>query len=272
MEKYSAVFTDLDGTVLTKDKKITERTAKALKGLKKKGILWVVATARAENSFSSLEEIKYADALITLNGAKIKFNDRVISNGFASEDAIAIIKELQDKNFLIMLETSEGRFGNIAIPQWFTPKVDDLIEIAVKADVYKILVFGCDHQLSTVKEDKTQFAGVKEIEKTINDTFVSTGLEDAAYYSVAEGWLYQIMSKNATKWKGVELVLVKEGLSAGEAIYFGDDNDDIESISNCGMGVAMDNSIDKVKAAADVIAPSNDEDGVAQIIEEKCGM
>ena len=270
MEKYSAVFTDLDGTILTTDKKITERTAKALKGLKEKGILWVVATARPEISIVCYDEIRFADALITLNGAKIKIHDRVISNGFSKEDAVAIIKELQEKNFLITLETSEGIFGNVVIPEWETPKVDDLVALAETVDVYKILVFGCDHQLPTIAEDRTKFAGVEEIEKNINGIFAATGLEDAAYYSVAEGWLYQIMSKNATKWKGVELVLKTEGISAGEAIYFGDDNDDIESISNCGLGVAMGNAIDKVKAASDVIAPSNDEDGVAQIIEEKC--
>lgn len=53
-----------------------------------------------------------------------------------------------------------------------------------------------------------------------------------------------------------------------KAVYFGDDNDDIESIRNCGTGVAVSNAVDEVLAAADFITESNDTDGVAQYIEK----
>ena len=51
-----------------------------------------------------------------------------------------------------------------------------------------------------------------------------------------------------------------------KAIYFGDDNDDVEPIRHCGCGVAMSNALDHVKAAADYITESNDEDGVARFL------
>ena len=49
---------------------------------------------------------------------------------------------------------------------------------------------------------------------------------------------------------------------------FGDDNDDIEPIKNCCMGVAVSNAIDEVLNAADFITESNDMDGAAQYIEK----
>ena len=165
------------------------------------------------------------------------------------------------------METSEGIFGNVEIPEWNTPKVDDLIALLDRVDVYKVLICGRDHNLPTIKEDRERFSSKEEIEKVVNDVIHSNGLGDSLYYSVAEGWLYQIMSRNATKWKGVQLVLKTEGISSDEAVYFGDDNDDFDSISNCGLGIAMGNAIERIKAAADRVAPSNEEDGVAVIIE-----
>lgn len=271
MAKYSVVFTDLDGTILKNDKTISERTSKALRDLRNKDILWVVATARPEVAIDFYDEIYFADALITLNGAKIRLHDKVISNGFTKEDALKILEAIKDKDLIVTLETSEGIFGNTEIPEWETHDDGDLIKLAEKVDVYKILIAGKDHQLPTIKEDREKFCGIKELEEIINEAISSTGTSDSVYYSVAEGWLYQIMSRNATKWKGVDLVLKTEGIDPSNAVYFGDDNDDIDSIKNCGLGVAMGNAIDKVKAVADVIAPANEEDGVASVIEQLKG-
>ena len=267
MDKYSIVFTDLDGTVLKNDKTISERTSKSLKGLKDKGVLWVVATARPEVAISFYDEIKYADALITLNGARIRLHDKVINNGFEKEEAKRLVLDLLQKDIILTLETSEGIFGNVEIPEWETPKLDDFTALLDRVDVYKILIAGKEHQLPTIREDRQRFCDTEEVDRTVNEVIISSGLENSVYFSVAEGWLYQIMSKHATKWKGVDLVLKTEGLNSEQAVYFGDDNDDIDSISNCGLGVAMGNAIEKVKAAADKIAPSNEEDGVALIIE-----
>ena len=92
-------------------------------------------------------------------------------------------------------------------------------------------------------------------------------LTDDLYYTVANGHLIQIMSKSATKWSGVKAMLDISNISATETAYFGDDHDDVEPIRMCGIGVAVSNAIDEVKAVADHIAESNDDDGVAKFIE-----
>ena len=53
-----------------------------------------------------------------------------------------------------------------------------------------------------------------------------------------------------------------------EIAAFGDDHNDIAMLSACGAGIAVGNAIDEVKRAADHIALSNEEDGVARWIEE----
>ena len=64
-------------------------------------------------------------------------------------------------------------------------------------------------------------------------------------------------------------MLAAFGIQPEEAVYFGDDMDDLESVSMCGIGAAVSNASDLVRQAADVITGSNDEDGVARFIEEQ---
>ncbi|MBR6165074.1 MAG: HAD hydrolase family protein, partial [Clostridia bacterium] len=58
------------------------------------------------------------------------------------------------------------------------------------------------------------------------------------------------------------------GIGAGQIIAFGDDFSDIGMLKMAGTGVAMGNAIDAVKAAADVVIGSNDEDGIAGYLKQ----
>ena len=93
-------------------------------------------------------------------------------------------------------------------------------------------------------------------------------MTDDTYYTVADGHLVQIMSKKATKWSGIQSMLQFFGISPDDAVYFGDDQDDIQPIQMCGTGVAVSNAIPAVIRAANNITSSNDQDGVARYIEE----
>lgn len=87
------------------------------------------------------------------------------------------------------------------------------------------------------------------------------------YFTLANGTLMQIMSRRATKWQGILTMLRAFGLSPEEAVYFGDDQDDLEPLRCCGIGVAVANALDEVKLTADTVTKSNDEDGVADYLE-----
>ncbi len=89
------------------------------------------------------------------------------------------------------------------------------------------------------------------------------------YYTIANSELIQIMSIETTKWNGIRHMLSYYNIPPDDAVYFGDDNDDIEPIQNCGLGVAVSNAIPEVLAVAAQVTDSNDSDGVARYIEEK---
>ena len=81
--------------------------------------------------------------------------------------------------------------------------------------------------------------------------------------TVADQKLIQVMNKEATKWNGIRMMLDAFQIGTDKAVYFGDDNDDIEPITKCGCGVAVANALPAVLAIADYVTGSNDEDGVA---------
>ena len=77
-----------------------------------------------------------------------------------------------------------------------------------------------------------------------------------------------VMNKNARKRNPIRDIAYYFGLSLDEVAAFGDDYNDIEMLRDCGIGIAVANAIDEVKAAADYVCDSNDNDGVAKWLEE----
>ena len=79
--------------------------------------------------------------------------------------------------------------------------------------------------------------------------------------------LLEIAHRNAGKRAGLAAVLAGLGLTESQTVAFGDADNDIDMISWAGIGIAMENGTEGAKNAADRIAPPNDEDGVARMLE-----
>ena len=182
-----------------------------------------------------------------MNGAKVILPDKVIDNSIPRLSGERVLSELiAIPDTLISIETGDGVYSNFVIPEWNSICYDDFPNLPANVTLYKILASSSDNTLY----DKI-------------DNF----LTDDVYYTIANKTLLQIMSKKATKWNGIKAALEALNISQADAVYFGDDNDDIEPIQMCGIGVAVSNAIEAATNAADHITGSNDEDGVAHFIE-----
>lgn len=84
----------------------------------------------------------------------------------------------------------------------------------------------------------------------------------------SDGYWYKFTKKNVTKENAITRIAQDCGIGTESAIAFGDDFADIGMLELCGLGVAMGNAIDEVKSRADIVAGSNDEEGIAHFIEE----
>ena len=244
---YRAVIVDFDRTLLHTDKTISEYTAGVLRKWQEAGARLFAATARPERAITEYCGIIPFDAVTTLNGARTVTPDTVYENPIAAGEAEAVLDQLYGiPGAFISVEAEKGIYSNVDFPLWQPMVLEDLRVLPREQKIYKILA---SHPEIPADE-------------------IPLMLPEDTYTTVAERKLLQVMSRSATKWNGIRDMLDAYGIDRSEAIYFGDDNDDIEPVRNCGCGVAVRNALDCVKEIADHIAGSNDEDGVAAFLAE----
>ena len=98
------------------------------------------------------------------------------------------------------------------------------------------------------------------------------GLRDDLYVTSSVPQLLEIAHRDAGKRAGLATVLAGLNLTESQTVAFGDADNDIDMISGCGVGIAMENGTEGAKKAADRIAPPNTEDGVARVLAELFGL
>ncbi len=246
MKNIKAIITDLDRTLLRTDKSLSTYTVSVLKECKARGIKVLAATARPERTITEYDAVIEFDAVTVMNGAKVMVGDQVMTYGIPDKLAEEMLaKVCERKELLFSVETGEILYAAEHIPEFEYTLHTEFPKIPAGETAYKILVSG---------------DGAAE--------FVKENLVEGLHCTVANGYLVQIMSKNAKKSEGIRGMLDAFGIAPEEAVYFGDDYDDAESMQFCGLGVAVDNAIPEVKAVADEVVESNDADGVAKWIEE----
>ena len=80
------------------------------------------------------------------------------------------------------------------------------------------------------------------------------------------GFMCELAPAGVTKWSAVRRLASQWGIADDEICAVGDDVNDILMIRSAGLGVAMGNAVPEVKAAADRIAPTHDNDGLAEVV------
>lgn len=242
-----AVITDLDNTLLHTDKSISAYTLQVLQKCREQGILWMVASARPLRNVQALCAPLYRDATAALNGALVTLPQTTCKFGIPRQSGESILEKLMALgDILLSIETDAGLYTDRDIPEWQPTVYNGFPKLPEGVVLYKILV------------NYQDLAGRCDIQSILTED---------TYYTISENRLLQIMSTEATKWKAIQKMLAHFGLTPQQAAYFGDDNDDIQAIQNCGLGVAVANAIPPVLAAADRVTLSNDEDGVAKLIQ-----
>ena len=245
--KNNIIIVDLDRTLLHTDKSISDYTIQTLKKCKSNNMKIFVATGRPLRNTTYYHNIINFDSLVLSNGARIITKDKEILNSIDKKSAKKIISILKKHDLTITIETLNKAYSNKKIDNYESTISNDLNDIIDKNEILKIII---------------------GIEKGDTIDLIKKYITEDIYYTVAHETVIQIMSKNASKFKGINKVLEENNLNIENTIFFGDDNDDIESIKNCNVGVSMSNAIDKVKEASDYITLSNDEDGVAVYINK----
>ena len=261
--KYKVVATDFDGTFLTSDKKISKETKNIFDKLKKEGAVMVGVTAR---NFSSVNDVcdpkEYFDYLILNNGTYIYDvkNSKGIYFGFLNEN---ISKKIVDgvKESVKQIDICCTNFYykyNCDYPKMkkYWKRINDIDEI--KETIVRMNIF----PFSNEELDK--------IRKFLDNNF--TEIETFYMQDTDIGndkiWI-GVVPKGVNKFTCLEKLCNDLSISTNEVIFFGDSGNDAQIIEKVGLGVAMGNAVLEVKQKAKAITLSNDENGIAEFLENK---
>lgn len=247
-KKIKAVIVDLDRTLLRTDKTLSEYSACVLGECQERGILVMAASARPIRDVITFQDSIKFDAITATNGAVVLLPDGLTEVGLSRQSGEIILSRLLTyPNMLLSVETDKGLFSNREISLWEPVVYHMFPRLPEDIVLYKILASSTDEKL---------YGDIQSV------------LTDDAYYTVAGSSLIQILNREATKWSGILKMLSYFDVDTKQAVFFGDDYDDVESIQKCGLGIGVANAIPEVLAAADFVADDNDADGVARFIEK----
>lgn len=257
---------DIDGTLTNSQKKITEKTKKAIWDCMDRGHKVVLASGRPTPGMmmhaKTLELAERGGYLLSFNGGKIVecSSGKVICQKILDADLIPGIYDFCKKNGLGMCSYEKETIIAAFEPDEYIKlegRINDL-PIEVKENFVEYITFDVNKCLLTAPIDKAE-----EYEKQL----VSMYGDKASIYR-SEPFFIEIMPLNVDKAASLEQMLSILGMKKEQTICCGDGFNDISMIKYAGLGVAMANAQDAVKEVADYITASNDEDGIVQVIEK----
>lgn len=261
---------DLDGTLLTDKKELTDRTKAALRRAIEVGITVLVASGRpwmgVPEELRNFPGMRYA---LTSNGARIidTKDDRVIEEHLLSPElalkALAVCGKydtLQEVYFDGQGYAPEDQMAYVE-KYHRNPSMCEYMRktrLPVK-DIRKLV----EQENRGLDKVQALFADMDERETAWKELEQEKGLE------LVGSLQYNIEINAAGVNKGTGLVNLGRmlGIRREEIMAFGDGDNDIAMLREAGFGVAMANADEQVKAAADYITLSNEEEGVAEAIE-----
>ncbi|GGW63322.1 hypothetical protein GCM10010503_45480 [Streptomyces lucensis JCM 4490] len=261
---YRLVATDLDGTLLRSDQTVSDRTLRALAAAAGAGAHHLVVTGRPATACKQyLAALGYRGLAVCGQGAQLydADADRLLSSASLDVDLARHVVErveaaLGPLELGVVTAPPESRFK-------VTPRFGERVRHGwdVTTDRRLLWTDPIDKLVlhhTSVPED--------EVESVARELF---GDEVTVVHSV-QG-MVEVLPAGTTKAAGVERAARLLGFEAAETVAFGDMPNDIPLLAWAGHGVAVGNAHPALRAMADEVAPGNDEDGVAVVLERLFG-
>ncbi len=286
---YKLIAIDLDGTLLNSYGQISEKNRNALNKAKEHNAEIIIASGRTTDSVRNIaNDIGAKGYIICGNGSLIYDlqKEEIIYDKFIDKKKALQIIEICEQNSIYyniytenMVITKTLNNNVLFYYQENASKPDNKkTKINIVQDIYKYVEeLENQHILKITISDSNSiiFNGIIRKLRNIKDIdvldvahmsrkIIKTGTEE----TVIEYYYTEITSKNVDKWYAIEYLMDKLNIQRQEVMAIGDNVNDKMMIENAGCGVAMGNSAPYIKESADIVVSNNNEDGVAEVIEQ----
>ncbi|MCM3215790.1 Cof-type HAD-IIB family hydrolase [Niallia taxi] len=276
MNDIKVIIMDVDGTLTNNEKVITAKTKEVLVKAQKAGAILVLASGRPTSGLrdiaKELEMEKHHGLLVSFNGSKVvdcETNEVLFNETMSVDEGQEVLEHMKKFEVIPMIDKDNYMFVNDV----FNNEIDyngnsiniikyesrggkfnlcEIEDLAAFADypLNKILTAGSpDYLQQHYKEMMEPF------KEKLNCVFT------APFY-------FEFTAQGIDKAKALDTVLIPRGYKREEMIAFGDGHNDATMVEYAGIGVAMANAVDDLKAVADEVTRSNEEDGIAYTLSK----
>jgi len=265
--QYRLVVLDVDGTLLDPSHQLRPRVANAIQRAQREGLRVTLATGKLLGSvIPHLRRMGVRGPQIVLNGAATVDSETGVPLRYVpltDADRTAVITAVRrvDPTVLVSHFTLDGILMDEAHPRMdifaeygeATPRIVPDLLAGDLPSAAKILLTGDPEQLVAIRLAVTPELGERVSITTTTPDFL------------------EFFDPAANKGQALATLRGQLGLARENIIAMGDGENDLPLLREAGLGIAMGNASPLVKAAADRLAPSNDDDGVAVVLEELLG-
>jgi Cof subfamily protein (haloacid dehalogenase superfamily) len=265
LSNIHVIALDLDDTALRSDHTMSPYTLDLLQRWRAAGKHVIIATGRPPRSVgAALPEVLHDLPWICYNGAEARQNGRTI---------LRDLIPTEDARYLVS-------WGLETLPDWFIGiEIDDEIYLNRRLPRPKQCVIEPD-LLSVIEQPAAKvlfFLDRRKIDPELAPADVVFAAVDPLLASLPERTrpmlsrrygLAQFLSNTADKAVALRHLVEGLGYSMENVMAFGDDINDVQMVAEAGVGIAVHNAVAEVHDVADRVTASNDEDGVALVIEE----
>lgn len=266
---YKMIYSDLDGTLLNSQKKISNVNIDIITRLEEQGIIFGIATGRIYPAAKIYaKDLNLNSPVICCNGALVvdPRNDHVIISNKIDNDKV--------KEIISIIKKYDVYFHFYTIDTIYAEKNEYIIEYFEKlsrdkSEDEKVKTIVNDSISDLITDDMEIFkvgVFVDDSEQSINMMDELLLIEGISGYK-SLGYMFDLVLNGIDKGRALEQLGELLNVKREEIMAFGDNENDINMIKYAGMGIAMENSKDDVKSVSDYIALTNDEDGIFHAIE-----
>lgn len=262
---YKLVAIDMDGTLLNEKKEISQENYDMIQKAREQGKKVVIATGRPLigiiSHLNNLNLVSDEDYVVAYNGSLVQTtkSGKVVSQASLSREDY---KELYD-----LSQECGVHIHALTDKEVITPVYNKYTQVEADINDIPIEVMGVEDVPDGMPIIKAMFIDDPEkLDKALE--MLPQAIKDKYNILRSAPFFLEFLHKSANKGTGVKAVADALGYSAEEVICIGDAGNDLAMVEYAGLGVAMDNAFPELKDAADYITKSNEDHGVAHVIEK----
>ncbi|MFF7883268.1 HAD family hydrolase [Streptomyces sp. NPDC007896] len=262
---YKLVATDLDGTLLRSDETVSERTREALAAVTAAGAAHIVVTGRAVPwTRHILDDLGYEGLAVCGQGAQVydAGEHRLLTSVTLDRQlaGLALAKIEAEVGPLLLAASRDGLDGEVLVGPGYRRQDGSLPVVPIRdaTDLWSAPLNKVYVQHPTLSDDELAAVATRVAGGLVGVTMAGAGI-------------VELLPLGLSKATGLSLAARRLGVKAANTIAFGDMPNDIPMFAWAAHSVAMANAHDELKAVADEVTSSNEEDGIAVVLERLLG-